>query len=57
MKWPTGKYNGRRIDGFLVSLELHLLWWAWRPRIQWNFGEPYAIWLCFTCRARPSYDM
>lgn len=56
MKWPTGKYNGKRIDGFKVSAKIHLLWWNWLPKASFNFGEPYFIWLCFTFRAEASYE-
>lgn len=56
MKWPTGRYNGRKIDGFYVSFCLHLLDWQWRPLWRWNFGEPYFLWLCFTWRARLSFN-
>lgn len=56
MKWPTGKYNGKRIDGFKVSLEVHLLWWNWKPVFSANFGEPYFIWLCFSIRARLNFE-
>lgn len=56
MNWPKGKYNGQRIDGFKVSVTVHLLYWAWRPLCRWSFGEPYLIWLCFTLRAKASYE-
>jgi len=29
MNWPRGKYNGQRIGGFTVKLEINLLWWVW----------------------------
>lgn len=56
MSWPRGKYNGRRIDGFAIGLHLRLLWWPLIPRFRWNFGEPYAYWLCFTIRAKAIYE-
>lgn len=56
MKWPRGRYNGWPIEGFLVSFEVHLLWWEWWPMCRWNFGEPYFIWLCFSWRARLRYN-
>jgi hypothetical protein len=55
MSWPRGKYNGRPIEGFLVSFSVHLLWWQWKPLLRWNFGEPYFIWLCFSWRAKAEY--
>lgn len=57
MKWPTGKYNGKRIQGCQVSFYLHLLYWQWAPRLRWNFGEPYLIWLCFSLRLKAHYDI
>lgn len=56
MKWPTGKYNGRRIEGFKVSLALHVLHWFWKPVFGYNFGQPYFIWLCITLRGEPNYE-
>ena len=50
MRWPRGKYNGRRITGFRVSFEFSVIPIFWRPRISWNFGEPYIIWLVFYLR-------
>lgn len=54
-KWPRGKYNGRRIDGFRFSFSLHLLRWYWKPKMSWNFGEPYFIWFCFNLRVEANY--
>jgi hypothetical protein len=28
MRWPRGKYNGRRIVGFKISFDIQLDWWA-----------------------------
>lgn len=56
LRWPRGKYNGWRLDGFKVSFHVHLLWWRWRPIYGWNFGMPYFIWLCFSVRAEASYE-
>ncbi len=61
MRWPRGKYNGERIIGFNVSLSLKLPedWdiarWLLIPRVSWNFGNPYFIWLIFTLRAEARY--
>ena len=55
MRWPRGKYNGRRIEGFQLLLKLHLLWWRWKPLMHWNFGEPRFTWLCITIMASPKY--
>lgn len=56
MSWPRGRYNGRRIDGFSFNGQVHLLWWYWLPRFYWDFGQPHIHWLCFTMRARLSYE-
>jgi hypothetical protein len=56
VSWPRGKYNGRRIEGFKFQFDMHLLWWNWKPRFRWNYGEPYFIWLCFTFRLRAYYE-
>lgn len=55
MKWPRGKYNGRRIEGFKISFAVHVLTWYWKPAFNTKYGEPYFIWLCFTFRAYPEY--
>ena len=55
-RWPRGRYNGRRIEGFQISLSVHLLYWFFRPRCAMNFGEPYVMWLCFTLRAKAEYE-
>jgi len=41
MKWPRGKYNGRRIVGVRVQVMLNIRYWDFHMR--WNFGEPYII--------------
>ena len=56
MRWPRGRFNGKRIDGFGLQFRLHLRWWHWKPRASWNLGQPYLLWLCFTLRAEPSYE-
>lgn len=56
MKWPKGKYNGLRIDGFSISITLHLLWWVWAPIISMNFGEPYLVWLCISVRLKLNFE-
>jgi len=56
MKWPRGKYNGQRIEGFKFSFAMHLLRWHWKPIFCRNFGEPYFIWLAFTLRFYAAYE-
>lgn len=29
MKWPRGKYNGLRVGGLKVKVEVNVLWWNW----------------------------
>jgi hypothetical protein len=53
--WPKGKYNGQMIQGFRLSLQIHVLSWRFIPVFNWYFGEPYLIWLCFTLRAKAEY--
>jgi len=56
VKWPRGKYNGQRIEGFMVSFSVRLLAWRWVPLFRWNFGQPLAMWLCFTVRFYAEYE-
>ena len=56
MKWPRGRYNGRRIVGAGCSLAFHVSPSYLRPRVSWNSGEPYFIWLIFTIRWWLVYD-
>lgn len=55
MKWPRGKYNGRRIEGFSLLFKVHLLWWKLVPIAHWNHGEPRLTWLCFTLIVAAEY--
>ncbi len=32
MKWVRGRYNGKRVGGFRVTLELNLAWIGWSVR-------------------------
>lgn len=57
MRWPRGKHNGQRIEGFELKFKVHLTWWNWKPLAMWNFGEPAIFWLCFTWRAYVAYAM
>jgi hypothetical protein len=56
LRWPRGRYNGSRIDGFKITFSVHLLWWTWLPRFSWRLGMHYFIWLCFTLRHEASYE-
>ena len=55
MKWPRGRYNGRRIVGFSLAFEVSVDMWKWLPQARWNYGEPMARWLCLKLRAKPAY--
>lgn len=55
LKWPRGKYNGRRITGFGVDARLDVALWLWKPRASWNWGQPYFRWLFFIIRLNPVY--
>lgn len=45
MKWPRGKYNGRRIVGIRVILALNVHKWHWKPYIGHYCGAIH--WFCF----------
>jgi len=41
VRWPRGRYNGRKIVGFMLKFEFDVL--CWFLAASWNFGEPYLI--------------
>jgi len=41
LKWPKGRYNGKKIVGFKISIKIDILFWA--LTYKWNFGEPYLF--------------
>jgi len=53
MKWPRGKYNGKRMVGVKILFRINLLHWQWRFRgygndpilavgpLLWNFETNY----------------
>jgi hypothetical protein len=46
MRWPRGKYNGRRIIGLSVECKCYLMHWYWLPhktKLMSGFH-----WLCFS---------
>lgn len=46
MKWPRGKYNGLRIVGVSVKVQVDITDWAWIPIVEWrHFG--FVQVLCF----------
>lgn len=38
MKWPRGRYNGRRIVGFRITFALNVLSWNWKPIVGLHCG-------------------
>jgi len=55
MKWPTGKYNGRRIAGLEIIFRVNVLWWAWNPRIYFKSLSSIHF-LCFHIWINPEYE-
>lgn len=55
IRWPRGKYNGRRIVGFSVKFRVNLTMWRPLPLMRWNFGELMAAWLCFVVHCGVEY--
>lgn len=47
MKWPRGKYNGKRIVGFNVQVKADVTAWHWLPIIENQHGPIAVHWLCF----------
>jgi len=54
LKWPRGKYNGKRIVGFEVKFELDVTWWKFFLPSKYNsafgFGPFCWRWNCnYSC--------
>jgi hypothetical protein len=54
MKWPVGRYNGRRIVGLELELKFRVNVWYWRPR--WVRYSNRVAWLCFIVAINCAYD-
>lgn len=54
MKWPRGRYNGKRIVGFEFHVYLDVTMWYWRPRFAGYVGGVH--WLCFRTFTTASYE-
>jgi len=54
MKWPVGKYNGRRIVGLEIDAKVRVNVWYWRPR--WFTYTSRIAWLCFIVSLECVYD-
>lgn len=46
MSWPRGRYNGKRIVGLSVKLQIDVSHWNWKPIIVWRSCGGIH-WLCF----------
>ena len=54
MKWPRGRYNGKRIVGVRFAVRIDITDWAWRPkRIRYASA---VYWLCFIVRLEWEYE-
>lgn len=49
MKWPRGKFNGQRITGVTVRMEIDVLDWWWRLSCEFGtlriFVGPVCFWI------------
>ena len=54
LRWPRGRYNGKRIVGITLSAEIDVMFWhlSW----SWNFGEPYVFIGPVNFRAKLVFD-
>lgn len=55
IKWPRGKYNGRRITGFQIKLAFDVKIFLWFPEIRCQHGVFRAHWLGFNVWAELRY--
>ncbi len=54
MKWPRGKYNGKRIGGFKVEFELNFA--RITPfHFRWNTSSHLLCWGPIIVRCDPTY--
>lgn len=54
MKWPTGRYNGKRIVGIEFKIVLDITTWRWVPIVGHCVGMFH--WLCFRSWTNPAYE-
>lgn len=54
MKWPRGRYNGRRIIGISFKVQFTVNNWRWIPTIGGCQGMFH--WLCFRSWTEAVYD-
>lgn len=55
IRWPRGRYNGRRITGLKVTFIWRCDMIDWIPVFKSNYGEPYVMWLGFQIRTEVTY--
>lgn len=56
MKWPRGKYNGRRIVGIHFQAILNVTTWRWVPSFAaWEFAGGIH-WLCILTWTNWKYE-
>lgn len=61
LRWPRGRYNGRRIGGVALRFRMNLLTWYWLPSIAPPrevrlTGTLRCNWLCFNVWIEPYYE-
>ena len=49
MKWPIGKYNGKKIAGFRLKFSVNVFFWMWKIQFStWikaiHLG-PFHLWI------------
>ena len=54
MKWPRGRYNGKRIVGIRFAIEIDITHWEWWPRCV-RFAHS-VCWLCAIVRLQWEYE-
>jgi len=47
IRWPRGKYNGRRITGVEITFKLNIFWWAFTVhKYSWSIHVgPFHLWV------------
>lgn len=54
VKWPRGRYNGKRIVGVEFKIVLDVTTWRWVPIVGHYCGMFH--WLCFRSWTNPTYE-
>lgn len=53
IRWPRGKFNGKRIVGFEIGFRFRIGMWNWIPHKPRYSGLFH--WLCFTLKLEAVY--